>query len=229
VLYALNRPASLVGLLLAFVVGITAYGLIQAVLAARFGDRVARAEGRARPDPRAHVDPFGAIAAAVAGIGWGRQVPLDPRRLGGRGRAVGVLLSGPLALAVLSVLGLLAYLGLGGSRSLLALVSAHQLLQGFDGPAAAPTVALAFAVGTLFLALLALVPLPPLDGWRLLRLLTRPSPGLDRAHHYLAEQNFGIAVLLLLLLLPLAGRSPLLPFLLDLVASPLVHLAGRGG
>ena len=95
VLYALGDPVSFVVLVLSFLLAATLHGWVQALVAARTGDRRPAAQGRTRPDPRRHVDPFGAVAAAIAGVGWAR--PLEPPDRRRRGALVAVLLSGAVA------------------------------------------------------------------------------------------------------------------------------------
>ena len=79
-LYALGDPVSFVLLVVSFLVAVTVHGWTQAVVASRSGDRRPAASGRTRLDPRRHVDPFGAVAAAIAGVGWAKPVELPDRR-----------------------------------------------------------------------------------------------------------------------------------------------------
>lgn len=221
-LYALGDPLDLLLLVASFVVAVTVHGWVQSTAAARAGDRLPVQEGRTRPDPRRHVDPFGAIAAAVAGFGWSRQVQPPDRRT--RGRLVGVLLPGVVANLVLGVGALVAFRVLGGpfdSGSSLA-------LQGGTPGGGVGLVALyLFGLMNVYVAALSLVPLPPLPGGLLLFGLAPRSPGWQKAEYRLVEQNIGAAVLLALLLIPLGGPQPLLPTLLDTVLTPL--LAGLLG
>ena len=76
----------------------------------------------------------------------------------------------------------------------------------------------------LYLGVLALVPLPPLEGGRLLFGLAPRTGGWLRAEYQLVERNIGVAVLLALLLIPLGGPVPVLPALLDTLLSPLLSL-----
>lgn len=76
----------------------------------------------------------------------------------------------------------------------------------------------------LYLGALSLVPLPPLDGGRLLFAFAPRTQGWLRAQHYLVEQNIGIAVVLALLIIPLGGNVPPLPALLDIVLAPVLTL-----
>jgi membrane-associated protease RseP (regulator of RpoE activity) len=79
-----------------------------------------------------------------------------------------------------------------------------------------------------YVGALSLVPLPPLDGGRLLFALAPRSPGWQKAEHQLDERGIGIAVLLALLLIPLGGPQALLPVLLDTIVGPLADLATGG-
>ena len=222
-LYALGDPVSLVLLLLSFLFAVTLHGWVQSLVARRAGDRAVVAERRTGPDPRRHVDPFGAVAAAIAGYGWAKPVePPDRRR---RSALVTVLLSG--AAANLAVgLGALAVTRVvyGGLRA----GSASQLLQyGADLALAAGALVL-LGLANLMTGLLSLVPIPPLDGGRLLFGLAPRTPGWQKAEYQLVERNLGIAVLLALLLIPLGGPQALLPTLLDTIAAPLVRLVTGG-
>jgi Zn-dependent protease len=223
VLYALGDPVSLVLLLLSFVVAVTLHGWVQSVVAARAGLRGPVAEGRTRPDPRRQVDPFGAVSAAIAGIGWAKPAEAPDRR--NRGALVRVLLSGAIANLVVG-LGALALLPLLTSSvgSLVEFLGPSRLLQsGIEGDLA-PRALLFLGLANLMTGLLSLVPIPPLDGGRLLFGLAPRTPGWQKAEYQLDERNIGVAVLLALMLIPLGGPQALLPTVLDTLAGPLVRL-----
>jgi hypothetical protein len=226
VLYALATPVAFVGLLVGFVLAVTVHGWAQAVAAARLGDKGPRLAGRGRFDPRRHLDPFGAVAAALAGVGWGRAVELERRRFGSRGRWVAAVLAGPLAVFVLGALALVGYVVSSGAGEVLRAVSAGDVLHGFSGLPARDTLLLSTGMALVTAAVLELVPLPPLDGGMLLFGLGPKGSGWRKAEYQLAEQNWGIGILLVLLVLPLAGRLPLLLLLLGLVVDPLVGVVG---
>ena len=219
-LYALGDPVSLVLLLLSFVVAVTLHGWVQSVVATKAGLRQPAAEGRTKPDPRRQIDPFGAVSAAIAGIGWAK--PVDPPDRRNRGALVRVLLSG----AVTNLLvGLGALVAMGALYGGLWTSAPSRILQsGIDGDLGA--VALLFlGLANLLTGLLSLVPIPPLDGGRLLFGLAPRTPGWQKAEHQLDERNIGVAVLLALMLIPLGGPQALLPTILDTLAGPLVRLA----
>lgn len=221
-LYALGDPVSLVILLVSFVVAVTLHGWVCSVVATRAGERAPAAEGRTRPDPRRHLDPFGAVAAAIAGIGWARPVePPDRRR---RGALVRVLLSGAVANLVLGLAALVAFGLVSGGGSAVSFVGPSLLLQSGIGGDLALRALLLFGLANLMTGLLSLVPIPPLPGGRLLFGLAPRSAGWQKAEYQLVERNIGIAVLLALLLIPLGGPQALLPTILDTLAGPLVRL-----
>jgi Zn-dependent protease len=225
VLWALGDPLSFLILLVSFVVAVTLHGWVAALSADRAGDRRPRMEGRLRPDPRRHIDPFGAIAGAIAGFGWAR--PIDPP-LSRRGRAalLGTCLAGPAANLVLGLVTLVAFRAVTGAG--LPAVTAKLLQDGVRGLAFVELALLLFGLMNVYVGVLSLVPLPPLDGGRLLFGLAPRTVGWQKAEYQLVEQNIGLAVLLLLLLLPLGGSQALLPAVLDDLISPLVRLVTGG-
>lgn len=212
-LYALGSPLSFLVLAVSFFVVVSLHGWLASLVADRLGERTPRAQGRLRPDPRRQADPFGIVAAALGGVGWPRPVDL-PRR-GRRGAAVTIALVGPLLDLVLG-LGALAGFVAAEGLSLSGLTSAP-LQAGASGLSAGGTVLLLFGLVAASVGLLSLVPLPPLDGGRLLFALAPRSYGWQRAEHLLVEQNAGLVALLVLLVLPLGRGGPLLLSLLDLV------------
>lgn len=226
-LYALAHPASLLVLLTSFVVGMTLHGWVQALVAYRLGDRRVGHEGRLRPDPRRHLDPFGAVAAAISGLGWARPVELPDRRR--RGAVLAVALSGPLVNVILGLACLLGWRFAFGPGSLPREFS-YLLQHGItlDNHVASLSLLLVGAQ-QLYLGVLSLVPLPPLDGGRLLFALAPRTHGWQRAEHQLVERNIGIAVVLALLLLPLGSAGlPLLLQVLDSVLVPVLRLLVGG-
>jgi hypothetical protein len=215
VLYALGQPVDFVLLVLSFVVAVTVHGWVQARAAARAGDRTPAQEGRLAPAPRRQVDPFGAIAGAISGIGWSRQ--LTPVGRQSRGRLAAVLLSGTVANVVLGLMALVAFRLVGGAAS----GGSTLVLQRGVGEGDLPLVALyLFGLSNVFVAALSLVPLPPLPAGTLLFALAPNSSGWQSARYRLVEQNIGVAVLLALLLIPLGGPQALLPTLLDTLLTP---------
>ena len=217
-LRALGTPLAFVGLLLGFLLAVLIQAYVQAATARALGDRPAF---RRLGGIRRVLDPFGAVAAALGGVGWG-VTPDIPLR--SRGRIALALLSGPVAVVAAGLLALLAFALVGGPAAALPGIGPSTVLRGIEGDAA-PVFFLALGLELLGTAALALVPLPPLPGWRLLELASTGSIGWQRARDYLVEKNLGVLALLILLILPLGASTPLLLGLVDTAVGSLLDLA----
>ncbi|MFL6129188.1 MAG: hypothetical protein ACJ73E_08980 [Mycobacteriales bacterium] len=216
-LRALGTPLAFLGLLVGFLLALVIQAYVQASTARALGDRPAfRRLGGIRPV----LDPFGAVAAALGGVGWG-MTPEIPLR--SRGRLALALLSGPVAVIVTGMLALLGFVLLGGPASALPGAGPGAVLRGMQG-SAGPVFFLSLALELLGMAALALVPLPPLPGWRLLELASTGSVGWQRAREYLVEKNLGVLALLILLILPLGGSTPLLLSIVDTAVGSFLNL-----
>lgn len=223
-LYALGDPLSFAVLAVSFVVSVTLSGWLTALLASRQGEVSVRREGRSRPDPRRQVDPFGAVAAAIAGFGWAR--PLDGARRRSRGSTAALLLTGPL---VVLALGLGALAAFGVAQGPLPGTNLSTLLQhGLPGGGAGPRAWVLAGLMATYVGALSLVPLPPLPGGQLLFRLAPRTIGWQRAEHQLVERNIGLAVLLALLLIPLGSPQALLPTVLDSLLGPVIRAVSGG-
>ncbi len=182
------KPTDLAARIAALVIALTVHEWAHAYSAYRLGDMTARDLGRLTLDPRRHLDPLGSLLLLTAGFGWAKPVPINPWRLG-RWGVLWVSLAGPvsnLALAfgtaLLLRLGLmLAGLGLGGAA--------------FLGEFATTlfNVFITFVSLNVVLAVFNLLPLPPLDGSKVLSSLLHLKPE-QRARY----EQFGPLVLLVL-------------------------------
>ena len=133
--------------------------------AERFGDRTARLSGRLTVNPFAHFDLFGTLMLFLVGVGFAKPVPINPNNFRGN-KKVGIAvtaLAGPLSNLIIAflfvVLGRLVnllYLLIGGD-----LAFYYIFIQ----------VLFLAAQVNVGLAIFNLIPLPPLDGWRILGLV----------------------------------------------------------
>lgn len=227
-LRTLGHPPVFLGMLLGFLLAVPVQAYVQAAVGRAFGDRPAfrRAFGdrltmRRVGDLRRVLDPFGAVASLLGGLGWGVTPDIQLRS---RGRLAVVLLAGPLAVALLGVLAVFGFVLVGGPREVLPGSGPGTLLAGVSG-SVAPLFFFGLSLELLGMAVLALVPLPPLPGWRLLELASTGSLGWQRAREYLVEKNLGVLALLVLLILPLGGPTPLLLGIVDTVVGSLLDIA----
>ncbi|MGH3645866.1 MAG: hypothetical protein ACRDTM_01625 [Micromonosporaceae bacterium] len=223
-LRAVIHPAAFAGLLLAFLLGLAVRVAVQVALAQRL---LKHRVGSVLPHPRRDIDPFGAIAAALGGTGWGRRAPLpDTGWLVRRpGRRAAVLAAGPLAVIAVGLAVLAGYQLAYPDNGFLAIREPSDVLTGAPGPVIEQLWG-SLGTGLLCFGVLALVPLPPLDGWWLAWLLSRqPGESSQKVRFWLEERNLGVVILLVFLVIPLGTRVPLLLVLLDVVATPLMRLA----
>ena len=143
--------------IIAFVVAITIHEFAHAWSAYQLGDSTAARMGRITLNPVSHFDPIGFIgmlfiALGFPAFGWGRPVPVNPNYLRGghRGMAI-VALAGPLS-NVIVAMALMLPIRFG---------------------AAQPTGDLEMFISqmvfiNLILAAFNLIPIPPLDGLKIL-------------------------------------------------------------
>ncbi|GAA1774821.1 hypothetical protein [Luedemannella helvata] len=218
-LWALGQPVAALGLIAAFVLGATLRALVHRRVAHRYGGNADVAAGSA-------VGALGAITLVFTGTGWWR--PTGARRaLAVAAGPVAVLAAGEACLAGFA-------LAFPAQRASLRLNYPSDVLRGVVGVPPAAQVMLSLAVGLLCFGVLALLPVPPLDGFRLgSAALLQPAPAPAGGPPLAASPVLGLvgewpAVLgalglLLAAVVPLGDRTPLLAAL-DLLAAPLVRV-----
>lgn len=218
-IFALRHPVLLLGLILGFVVGVALRAELQRRLArpgGPFGRRLNAVGGGRRPPVgwAGYLDPYGAVAAALGGVGWGSR----PAGRFGTSADWLLVVAALVVHGLLAVLGFAAFVGVGGHLSDLHFANVSDIVRGNVGSGpAAQLVAVGFAVENLGCGLLALVPIPPLElGVALWARLPR-SAGARRLAYHVLEEQWGVAVILLLLLLPIGGIAPPLLAVLDAI------------
>ena len=223
-IFALRHPAVLLGLVLGFLIGVSLRAAVQRSLST--GSSLRR-RGRLRPVgmgrrsgfPRpaagwaSYLDPYGTVAAALSGVGWGTR---PQSRRSGRGSDVAMLLAALVVHGALAVAGFALFNAAGGDYRVFAGVDATTILHG--GGTFGRTgqdVASGFGMINLACGLLALLPIPPLELGVILWSRLPRSANARRFAYHLLEEQWGVAVVLLFLLLPLAGQQPLLLALIN--------------
>lgn len=189
---------------------ITAHEVAHGFLADKLGDPTARLLGRLTLNPFKHLDPIGTVALLFVGFGWARPVPVNFNNLAHPKKdMIWVALAGPLTnfgLALLSVLLLkvLGYLGKAFPDASLA-----QVFQPLSLMAA-------FSLYiNVILAVFNLLPIPPLDGGRVLIGLLPEKQG-----DFLARfEAFGFVILLLVIFATPVWSLVLQPVIHFIVAS----------
>jgi Zn-dependent protease len=198
-------PAFAVSVLMGFVVGIVLHEAAHAYSAYLLGDDTAYRAGRVTLNPASHLDLLGSMMLLIAGFGWGKPTPVVPSKLRG-----GVLGSVTVAFA-----GPASNLLIVAACALLYALSAFQ-----EGYLEIIVLAVAFVNALLFV--FNLIPIPPLDGAKVI------FPFLPRSMSgFVAFMNqYGPTILLVLVLLTFLPMLPSpLSYILVLVR-PILTLFG---
>ena len=169
---------------------LTLHEFAHGYVAYRFGDPTAKNLGRLTLNPFKHLDPLGTLAFFIIKIGWAKPVPVNPAYFRDpRKDMLWVALAGPavnLILAVLSALSVkvLWFIAVSIPYSPLAeaiLVPLNEVL-------------LASVWINLVLCIFNFLPIPPLDGSRIVAGILPPR----LAHQYHSFERYGFVIILLL-------------------------------
>lgn len=124
--------------------------------AQRLGDNTAKYSGRLTMNPLASFDPIGALFLLLFGFGWAKPVPVDSRNFKNPKRDMALTaLAGPLSNFLAAWVGLLIYYGIR--------IASHSYLPRF-----VQVFFYAYVVINTALAVFNLLPIPPLDGSKIL-------------------------------------------------------------
>ena len=199
------RPEFLIAAGLVLLVALPFHEFSHALAAYRLGDGTAKLLGRLTLNPLVHLDPIGAILILVAGFGWAKPTPYNPFNLRGGhyGEAI-VSAAGPLSNLVLAAAAALPF--------------RYILATDMDVPFFALQILRFFVYINVLLAIFNLIPLPPLDGSKVLYAI------LDRETAFRVRpilDQYGPLILLALIFLPrLIGMPSPLGIVFEVVANP---------
>ena len=185
---------TLFSFLVALVVALTVHEFSHALSSTLLGDNTARTRGRLSLHPLAHLDPLGTAMIVFAGFGWGRPVPVNPAylRAGARTGMAVVSLAGPLSnVMVAAVAAVPINAGYIDMRS-----AGFTMFPGQAGDVAGFVIS-SLVFWNLLLAALNLLPVSPLDGFKVaLGVLPRQT-----AFQFAQLERYGPAILLSLIML----------------------------
>lgn len=168
-------------------IAIIGHELAHAWVSTKLGDPTPRYEGRLTWNPMAHLDPVGTLLMIFTGFGWAKPVGVNPMYYKDRKKGMAlVALAGPASNFVMAFLGtligtILVILGeiFGWSgQVIITIISITQI----------------FAVRNLCLMIFNLIPIPPLDGSKILGMI------LPNRTYYNVLQYERYAIILIMVL-----------------------------
>ncbi|MBT8446016.1 MAG: site-2 protease family protein [Gammaproteobacteria bacterium] len=189
----MNQVVVFVAIAVPVIFAVTLHEVAHGWVARSLGDDTAARANRLSLNPLRHVDPVGTVAVPLILylttdflFGWARPVPIDWRKLRHARRDIAlVAVAGPAAnLAMLVAWGLALKLGFALDNGILISMSRAGIIV------------------NIVLMVLNLVPIPPLDGSRVLSAAL--PPGLAR--QYLRLEPFGLIIVVVLLASGVLGR-----------------------
>lgn len=188
------------------VISITVHEFAHALAADRLGDPTPRSQGRLSLNPIAHLDPIGTLMILIAWFGWGKPVVFDPYNLKNPRRDAALIgLAGPISNIILAI----------ALSILLRLLPQSILLW---------AVFISIIRLNIILAIFNLIPIHPLDGGKILiGFLPRKL-----AYEWNAILSQYGMIILLLLIFPFGGSSPISSLLLPVISFLLTILIPGG-
>jgi Zn-dependent protease len=215
---------SLIAAVIILLVSFPVHEAAHAYAAWRLGDGTAKLFGRLTLNPIVHFDPIGGlllIASSLTGvgIGWAKPTPVNPSNLRGGTDSEGIVaFAGPASNLALAAIGAIPLrLVLAGQSQPLILT----LLAPIDASNVLPKVLFYFVLINLALLLFNLVPIPPLDGSKVLFSMMNPRqvwqfrPTLEQ---------YGFILLIFVAFVPLLpGQQTVFGFIFEKIGGPILN------
>lgn len=186
------RLSDVIVWLAALILAISIHEFAHAWAAWKLGDPTARLSGRLTLNPKAHLDKWGTLLLLLTGFGWGKPVPINPSNFNDPVKDSAITsLAGPASNIILAlILGLITRIN-------------HALL-----PLSLPIIGISLRLG-----IFNLLPIDPLDGFKIIRGVLPKS--LETV--WLGLGRFG-TLFLIFILLPIDGGS-----ILEKLTFPLIN------
>lgn len=187
---------------------LTLHELAHGWVANELGDPTAKNAGRLSLNPLKHLDPLGVLFFVVAKIGWAKPVPVDPRYFKNPQKdMLKVALAGPATNVVLAV----------ASAVLVQVVVRLALVDALPLPLGVIRALVEMLAASVWinivLAVFNLLPMPPLDGSRILMGLLPPRLAVQ----YARMETWGMILVLVLWATGILGW----------IITPVIRASGR--
>jgi len=194
------NPFDFIFTTISLVIAITIHEFSHAWTADRLGDPTPQLQGRLTLNPLAHLDPLGTIMLFLVHFGWGKPVQFDPYNLRNPRRdAAFISIAGPIANIILAVIAAVVV------RAIPLIDTTFSIWVGFLQT---------LVVINVVLAIFNLIPIHPLDGFKIVGGFLSPQ----QAHDWYQLERYGM-IFLLFLLFPLFGpRAPI-----NYILSPILN------
>ena len=171
-------------------IAFTVHELSHGFAAYKLGDDTAKKAGRLTLNPIRHIDPVGALMLIVMRFGWAKPVPINPGKFKKRKQGIIITsLAGPFSNLIMACLTSIPFM----------LIYRHYALLSTPTPGGFPnilrTFLLEFMLINISLGIFNLIPIPPLDGSKVLFSLL---PDHIYYNYILRYERYGMFLLLAL-------------------------------
>lgn len=176
-----------------FLFALTIHEFSHGYVASLCGDPTAKMQGRLTLNPITHLDPMGAIALFLIGFGWAKPIPVDPRNFRKPKRdMILVALAGPgsnLLVMFFCFMGLMVF------------PTIRHMIPGFMQQPLSLMLQWSIYINSL-LAIFNMIPIPPLDGSKVLMGVLPPK----QARMIASLERYGFFIIIILAFTGVLGK-----------------------